>query len=127
MNQNFLIKLSKVILTVIGIAFTTSLFSPALGQLSKEPSDNTEIVSQRVLQKFTLETGIEIPNSEINFVIESEKWSDTCLELPEIGEQCFNTITPGWRVVINKSDGAFIYHTNNDASVIKLEKLQDEQ
>ncbi len=128
MNQNSLTKLSKVILTTLSIAFTTSLFSPTLGQLSEElnnniVNENIEVVSQAALQDFSQRTGIEISNPDIDILIDYQEWSNSCLELKEAGEECFDIITPGWRVVVDKAEERFVYHTNNNGSIVKLKKF----
>jgi hypothetical protein len=132
MNQNFLTKLSKVTLTVLGIAFATSLFSPALGQLSEESNDNIEVVPQAgneevifqaVLQDLSLRTGIvEISNSNNSAVLESKEWSNSCLELPQESEECFNVATPGWKVTVTNGKESYVYHTNENGSLIKLKQ-----
>lgn len=118
MNQKFLTKLNKVILTVLSIAFTTSLFSPAFGQLSENSNDEAEVVDQAVLQDFSQRTGIEISNPDIEISADYKEWSNTCLELKESGNECLDVITPGWEVIIHKAEESYVYHTNNNGSIV---------
>lgn len=120
MNQNLLAKLSKVSITILSIMFTTSLFSPAFGQPSENSSDNIEVVEQAVLQDFSQRTGVEIPNPDIAITTDYKEWSNTCLELKKSDEECIDVTTPGWEVIIDKAEESYVYHTNENGSIVKF-------
>ena len=131
MNKKKLTKLNKVILAVLSIVFATSLFSPAFGQVPENLNDdtevilndNTEVIEQAVLQDFSQRTGIEIPNPDIKISTEYKEWSNTCLEVKESGNECLNVITPGWEVIIDKAQKRYVYHTNNNGSIVIFKNL----
>ena len=139
MSLNSLVNVGKVILTSASIVLTTSVFSPVVGQtalnlsaqqlLAQQDDDIQEkkvvelptFVKERILRNSSLQTGITVSNL---LIVESEKkeWSNSCLELNMYGELCLNAVTNGWLVTIWSPEQLYIYHTNDDGSVIKLSK-----
>ena len=139
MSLNSLVNVGKVILTSASIVLTTSVFSPVVGQtalnlsaqqlLAQQDDDIQEkkvvelptFVKERILRNSSLQTGITGSNL---LIVESEKkdWSNSCLELNMYAELCLNAVTNGWLVTIWSPEQLYIYHTNDDGSVIKLSK-----
>jgi len=144
MNKFFLARVSKVVLTAIGITLTISVFSPVVGQstlnpftqqlLAQQLNDNQEsvlesqeqmvifpeAVVQAVLQDLSQRTGVEISNLNVNLELEEKKWSNNCLELVSEGKECFDVVSPGWLVTVTNFKEYYVYHTNDNGSVIKL-------
>ncbi len=51
----------------------------------------------------------------------SKKWYDGCLELGKDDEFCIQVIVEGWQITLeDQENNTWIYHTNNDASIIRL-------
>jgi hypothetical protein len=47
------------------------------------------------------------------------EWQDTCLGLPQSGEECQPEVTTGFRIVFAVQGLQYIYHTNGDGSQVR--------
>jgi hypothetical protein len=72
-----------------------------------------------VLQDLSKRTGISRNQLQITNYSQ-QNWRNGCLELAQPDEFCTQAIVPGWRLVVSDSKQSWIYHTNNNGSVIKL-------
>jgi len=57
---------------------------------------------------------------------EPTEWPDACLGLPSEGEMCAQVITPGYRVIAQVFGREYVYRTNADGSVVRLESERDD-
>lgn len=57
---------------------------------------------------------------------EPTEWPDACLGLPTEGEMCAQVITSGFRVVAQVFGREYVYRTNADGSVVRLESERDD-
>jgi hypothetical protein len=57
-------------------------------------------------------------------IVKSERrdWPDGCLGLPSSRERCSRNIVPGWQVTVETEQRYLIYRTNNNGSVVKLDR-----
>ena len=77
------------------------------------------LVKDRVIK--TASEYLRQPMSRLNIIkFERETWNDSCLELGGIAESCLRTLVPGWRLVVSTSRQNLVYHTNENASEIRL-------
>lgn len=64
-------------------------------------------------------------NTEIGKVIVltafEKEWPDACLGLAKSGEMCAQVITPGYEVTVEASGKTYIYRTNSDGTVLRLQ------
>jgi hypothetical protein len=51
-----------------------------------------------------------------------KEWSNACLGLAEEGEMCAEVITPGYEVTMQAEGKMYVYRTNADGSVMRVEK-----
>ncbi|ABA20698.1 conserved hypothetical protein [Trichormus variabilis ATCC 29413] len=49
-----------------------------------------------------------------------QTWRNGCLELQRPDELCSQALVPGWRVVVSRGQQSWIYHTNQNGSVVRL-------
>ncbi len=70
---------------------------------------------------------LQQPNSSF-FIMQAEQktWKDGCLELGDPNTICSQVLVPGWRIIVGTRGQSLVYHTNNTASVIKLNKKESE-
>lgn len=54
------------------------------------------------------------------------EWPDACLGLPQEGEMCAQVVTPGFRVIAQVFGREYVYRTNSDGSVLRLEVERDD-
>ena len=52
--------------------------------------------------------------------VEAMEWPDACLGLPAIDEMCAQMITPGYRVTLAIGNLTYVYHTDVDATQLRL-------
>jgi hypothetical protein len=52
--------------------------------------------------------------------VEAVEWPDTSLGLPEPDKAYALVVTPGWRITLRYQGKFYVYHTNQDGSVVKL-------
>lgn len=65
---------------------------------------------------------------EIEIVaVEEVEWPDGCLGLPADGEFCTLAMVPGYRIVLEVNGDQYVFRTNLDASVIRLESAPEAQ
>ncbi len=81
------------------------------------PSD---VIMDRVTEN--LAHNLNINKEEIKVKkVKSKNWSDGCLELGKDDEFCIQVIVEGWQITLeDQENNTWIYHTNNDASIIRL-------
>jgi hypothetical protein len=53
-----------------------------------------------------------------------QTWPDGCLGIAKPGEFCTQVITEGWKVVVNDGVKNWVYRTNNNGKVLRLETNQ---
>ncbi|GAA6620295.1 hypothetical protein [Scytonema sp. NUACC26] len=64
---------------------------------------------------------LELPVEELTIVqVDKRTWDNSCLNLATSGENCAQTIVPGWRLVVDAAQQRLIYHTNTTGSVVRL-------
>ncbi|BAZ41371.1 hypothetical protein NIES4101_73370 [Calothrix sp. NIES-4101] len=70
---------------------------------------------------------LKLPISQLT-IIQSEKrdWKNSCLELAEAGRVCSQIIVPGWKIVVGSKEQVLVYHTNEQGSVIRLNRKESE-
>jgi hypothetical protein len=77
-------------------------------------------VESAVRQAAASQLDLELDAIEI-IEMEEVEWPNACLGLPEPGEMCAEVITPGYRVVVEAEGEQYVYRTNLDGSVIRVE------
>jgi len=50
-----------------------------------------------------------------------QKWSDGCLGLAKPGEICTQAVVDGWRIVVSNGQRDWVYRTNRNGQVLRLE------
>lgn len=87
------------------------------------------IITQEPLSIITQKAGemlaadLNIKYSEISVdKIEPVNWPDACLGIIKPDEMCASVITPGYKVTLTAKGGQYIYHTNQDGSLIIAEE-----
>ncbi|MBW4430334.1 MAG: hypothetical protein KME28_00805 [Pelatocladus maniniholoensis HA4357-MV3] len=70
---------------------------------------------------------LKLSISELTIIrAEKRDWSNSCLELAEPSRLCNQIIVPGWKVFVGKKEQVLVYHTNDKASVIRLNQKESE-
>ena len=54
-------------------------------------------------------------------VYEAKTWPDSCLGLAKPDEFCTQALIEGWRVVVTNGSKTWVYRTDGDGSIIRLE------
>jgi hypothetical protein len=56
-------------------------------------------------------------------IVESSKktWTNGCLGRPKAGELCTQVLVPGWRVIVSDGSKRWIYRTNGNGNILRLE------
>jgi putative hemolysin len=52
---------------------------------------------------------------------EATNWSDACLGIPQAGETCSQTVTPGFRITFSSAGKQYIYRTDVPAVIVRQE------
>ncbi|MBI4085458.1 MAG: hypothetical protein HY432_03075 [Candidatus Liptonbacteria bacterium] len=74
------------------------------------------------VKKYAAET-LGITEGKVIVMTAYEKeWPDGCLGLASAGEFCTQVITPGYELAVQANGKEYVYRTNSDGSVIRLEK-----
>ena len=88
---------------------------PMIAQ-SEPPTTLINAVRQEVLNL----TGIETFILQIK-AFETKTWPDGCLGLAKPDEFCTQALVEGWRVVLTDGSQTWVYRTDGDGRVIRLE------
>jgi hypothetical protein len=123
------------ILSVLFLLFLTSLTwtNPAVAY--PEIIQNQTTIAQRQGDRTTrlpaqvaiavrrdLSSKTQIPIGKLRITgATAQDWPDGCLGLPQPEEVCTLAILPGWRVVVSDGSRNWVYRTNNNGSVVRLE------
>ncbi|WP_232014519.1 hypothetical protein [cyanobacterium endosymbiont of Rhopalodia gibberula] len=83
---------------------------------SELPTTVMNAVRQKASNLIEIETSI----LEIE-VYEAKTWPDSCLGLARPDEFCTQALVEGWRVVMTNGSKTWVYRTNGDGRVIRLE------
>lgn len=111
--------LAGLALAALGVAGCGALgLSPEAPQTSMELPDDVETAVKEALS-----ASADVSGEEIEIVAVQEKeWPDACLGLGGEDELCAQVITPGWKVKLRADDEAYVFRTNEDGSVLRLEQ-----
>jgi hypothetical protein len=55
--------------------------------------------------------------------VEPRVWSNTCLDISNLGDSCVNLPTNGWIAVVESTTNRWTVHTNQEATLIKIDPL----
>jgi hypothetical protein len=83
--------------------------------------ESLSTIAQKAGEKLASELGISLQDVSIDN-IESVDWPDACLGIIKQDEMCANVITPGYKVSMTAAGMKYIYHTNQDGSLIIAEE-----
>lgn len=107
--------LATFLATNVGTAPTQGpAATPTLGQ----PQDPGEAARADLAARF----GAPIEDVEIVSTTAMD-WPDSCLGVAAAGEVCAQVVTPGFEITLAFGDGQFIYHTNQDGTVVRFASL----
>ncbi len=111
---------------------TTPVLSPPLSVPEKSansPKHLPATVTDAVLKDIMKSSGMKREALKV-VKAETRTWSDGCLGLADPGIMCIQTVVPGWQVTVKAKRLRWVYRTNNNGTVIKLDKsasrLQDQ-
>jgi inhibitor of cysteine peptidase len=89
-------------------------------------SDNTDAGQHQTQNKAVeivrnqLASQLKVEASSLELVsVESINWSDACLGLPQAGETCAETSTPGFEITFTSGGQNYTFHTDTSASMIR--------
>jgi hypothetical protein len=86
------------------------------GLAMEEGEQVAMVVRQMLMQQ------LQADFDEIEIVeIEEMEWPDGCLGLPATNEMCIMMITPGYRIVLEVNGDEYVYRTDQQGLVIRLE------
>jgi hypothetical protein len=86
----------------------------------KTRTNYENLVITEVKKLILLEKNLDPEKDILIKSIENVEWPNACLGAEEGGELCIRVITPGFKLVTEVGSEEFIYHTNNNGSVIRL-------
>lgn len=94
----------------------SSASSPLISQSPMVP----QAIADKVLADLAQRTGKPVSAFKIESS-KNENWPDSCLGLTQEGQMCAQVITPGWRIVVESGQKAWVYRTNQNGRTILLE------
>jgi hypothetical protein len=95
--------------------------NPGSGNTSSDrQSQLPQVLSLRIRRDLAQRTNIPARTLRITEA-QRHTWRNTCLELPAPGELCGQSVVEGWRVVVTYDRQTWIYHTNRDGQILRLE------
>lgn len=97
---------------------STTLVETSESMISQSEPPTTVINAVR--RKASNLIGIETSILEIK-VYEAKTWTDSCLGLARPDEFCTQALVEGWRMVVTNGSQTWVYRTNGDGRVIRLE------
>jgi hypothetical protein len=77
-------------------------------------------VSDAVRQDLSRRTGIPFDRLRVSSY-SRQTWPGGCLGLERPGEVCTRDLVPGWRVVLSDGSRTWVYRTNSDGRVLRIE------
>lgn len=82
------------------------------------PPDVAEAAKQE------LSNAIDVPVEQIDIVRANRvDWTDTCLELGDLGEEvCGQALTPGWKIILEAGGSEYEVHTDLSADAVRLKE-----
>lgn len=87
--------------------------------------DEAGQVVERARAELAAELGVS--QDAISVVaVEPVEWRDSSLGCPQPGEMYLQVITPGYRIVLQKGDQVFTYHSDRGRRVVRCEKPRPE-
>lgn len=96
--------------------------SPSIAQIEQSPSATR--LPQRVVRRVRrdLVQRFQVSRRDLRVVdFSQETWSDSCLGLAADNERCAMAMVEGWRIQITDGQQTWVYRTDRNAQVIKLE------
>jgi hypothetical protein len=85
-------------------------------QKNTPPSEVINAIKKDITNRFNInQNKIEVKESH------QKTWFDGCLELAKPDEFCTQALVEGWRIILQNNDKTWIYRTNNNGSIIRLE------
>ncbi|MCG6135063.1 MAG: hypothetical protein MET45_10430 [Nostoc sp. LLA-1] len=70
---------------------------------------------------------LQQPISRLNIMqFQQQTWTNGCLNLPGVDENCSEALVGGWRVIVGAVDQTLVYHTNHTGSVVRLNEQASE-
>ena len=95
--------------------------NPGSGNTSSDrQSQLPQVLSLRIRRDLAQRTNIPARTLRITEA-QRHTWRNTCLELPAPEELCGQSVVEGWRVVVSYDRQTWIYHTNRDGQILRLE------
>ena len=93
-----------------------------IAQTPNNPAPNRQPpqVANAVRQDLSRRTGISPGKLRIT-EFSRQSWPNGCLGLAEAEEICTQALVPGWRVVVSDGNKTWVYRTNNNGRVLRLE------
>lgn len=80
-------------------------------------------VVDRVLEAVAEQT--DRARSQFNIVAAQKRtWPDGCLGLTQPGVLCTQALVPGWEVTVSNGEDTWVYRTDEEGSVVKLDTAQ---
>lgn len=116
----------RVVVTVEGqqIAYRTDLSGDAI----RAEAGTSERVPAAMVVRQMLMQQLQVTFDAVEIVaVEEAEWPGGCLGLPAEEEACTLAIVPGYRVVLAVNGEQYIFRTDLDANVIRLESAPDAQ
>jgi putative hemolysin len=102
-------------------AFYRGECAPGSQMSSTGEKDNAQSKAVEIVRD-QLASQLKVDASAITLVsVEATDWSDTCLGLPQAGETCDKTITPGFRITFASAGQNYAFHTDLSADLIRQE------
>lgn len=86
--------------------------------IAEEP---LSLIAQKTGEKLAADLGVDISEVSID-KIEPVDWPDACLGIVKPDQMCASVITPGYKVTLTVKMTQYIYHTNQDGSLIISEE-----
>lgn len=95
--------------------------TPSLGKNQSDPTKELPAAVIKAVRQ-DLSRQINVPSEKLKIVKYSqETWADGCLGLAKPDEFCTQALVGGWRVVVSNGEKNWIYRTDLNGKVVRLE------
>lgn len=83
--------------------------------------ESLSVIAQKAGERLAAELGLNISEISVD-KIEPVDWPDACLGIVKMDQVCASVITSGYKVFLTAKMTQYIYHTNQDGSLILAEE-----
>ncbi|MBA2747679.1 MAG: hypothetical protein H0U45_02805 [Tatlockia sp.] len=111
-----------MLLLIVVIFLAPNLVMVARAEVQQPALVNSlsDRVASAVITEVSKQTGISTKNLKIT-EYSRQTWSNGCLGVSKPGEICTQALVEGWRVVVSGNKRTWVYRSNRNGQILRLE------